>query len=314
MSFLLLGLALGLGAFGVVAVLGTALAALLAGRLVRGGPHARGLLLLRSAPTLLAAAVTLGAVLPAYLAYEPRSAEAPGGPLVALAALGAALLATGALRVFRALRATRALRAHWADAETVRLPRCPLPALVSSHPFPIVAAVGVVRPRLLVARQVLEALTPGELEAAARHEMAHVAARDNFKALLLRALPDPFGVLPLGRRVERAWREAAEGAADAAVGPPGSAPALELASALLKVARLAPADATLLLPTPALHDGAPLARRVRALVAAQAVAPRHPRRVLAAAMLLSSPGLALASPQALQAVHRALETIVQTLR
>jgi Zn-dependent protease with chaperone function len=297
-----------------VALLGTAAAALAAWRVLRGARHPRTLLLMRCAPTLLAAAVTVGAVLPAYLAFEPRKAELPGWPLVALAGLGAALLAVGARRALRALDATRALRALWQHAEAVPLPGCAEPAFVSAHPFPLVAAVGIFRPRLLVARQVLEALSPGELAAAARHEMAHVAARDNLQALLLRGLPDALGLLPVGRRLEAAWREAVEESADAAVGPPGSEGALDLAAALVKVARLAPAEATLALPTPALHDGGPLARRIRALAGGDAAAlSRRPLALLGAALLLA-PALALASPPVLHGIHRALELVVHTLR
>jgi Zn-dependent protease with chaperone function len=314
-TFALLGAAVALAVFAALATLGTAVAALPARLLLRRArPRAGSLLLMRTAPALFAAAVTVGAVMPAYLAFEPRKAEVPGGPLIALAGLGAALFAVGAWRVCRALLATRALRALWRGAEAVRLPDCPQPALVSAHPFPIVAAVGVLRPRLLVARQVLDALSPAELAAAARHEMAHVAARDNLQALLLRGLPDVFGVLPVGRRLEAAWREAVEESADAAVGPPGTAPALDLAAALVKVARLAPARATLPLPTPALHDGGPLARRVRTLAGGDGPTLHGRPLVLLGAALLLAPALALASPPVLHAVHRAVEVLVHTLR
>jgi beta-lactamase regulating signal transducer with metallopeptidase domain len=313
--FALLGLAVALGGFGIVATLGTLTLAWPIRRLLRTGRIAAGTaLVLRSAPAVLAAALTLGVVVPGYVAFEPAAAEAPGVPLLALAVLGAALLAIGLVRVVAAVRATRAFRARWAGADRVSVTGCPLPALVSSHPFPVVAAIGVFRPRLLVARQVVEALTPAELAAAAQHEMAHVAARDNLKALLLRGLPDPLAHTARGRRLEAAWREAAEVDADAAVGRPGSPAALELASALLKVARLA-GPAGLPLPTPALHDGAPLARRVRTLAGtADAIDPGSRLPLAAAALLAAIPMVVLASPAALKAVHDLLETIVRTLR
>jgi Zn-dependent protease with chaperone function len=314
-SFFVLGAVLALAVYGALASLCAVLAVLPARRLVRRpGAPAGTLLLLRCGPSLFAAVVTVGVVVPAYLAFEPRTAEVPGRPLVGLAGLGAALLALGAHRCARALRATRALRAHWRDAETVRVPECPLPAAVAAHPFPIVAVVGVRSPRLLVARDVLEALTPAELAAAARHEMAHVAARDNLKALLLRGLPDPLGLMPAGRHLEAAWRAAVEEEADTALGTPGSRPALDLAAALVKVARLAPAHSTVPLPTPALHDGGPLTRRVRALAGAAGASPSGRGTVTLGTMLLLAPALALASPSALRGVHDLIELLVRALR
>jgi Zn-dependent protease with chaperone function len=314
-SFLLLGAVLALAVFGVVASLGALLAVLPARRLARGsGAPAGTLLLVRCAPTLLSAVVTAGVVVPAYVAYEPRTAEAPGAPLVGLGCLGAALLVLGACRCALALHATRSLRAHWRDAETVAVPECPLPAAVAAHPFPLVAVVGVRSPRLLVARGVLEALTPAELAAAARHEMAHVAAGDNLKALLLRSLPDPLGLLPDGRRLEAAWRSAVEEEADTALGTPGSRPSLDLAAALVKVARLAPSQATAPLATPALHDGGPLARRIRALAGAEGALPSGRRTAVLGTVLLLAPALALASPAVLLDVHGLIEHVVRALR
>jgi len=77
-------------------------------------------------------------------------------------------------------------------------------------------------------------LSPQELATALQHEMAHAHRRDNLKKLLFR-----FCAFPGMSRLEAAWCEAEEMAADdAAVASVGDA--LDLASALIKLSRLAP--------------------------------------------------------------------------
>jgi hypothetical protein len=147
-----------------------------------------------------------------------------------------------------------------------------------------VAVVGVIRPRLFVARSVLHALTPGELQAVAQHEAAHVRARDNVKRWLMACAPS-LGWRRTALALERAWEEAAEHEAER-----GAQGALDLASALVKTARLAPLGAHLRVPAAAFHGGGDVARRVQDLVAGapEALAGRSGTRaaVLAAAAAL----------------------------
>jgi hypothetical protein len=53
------------------------------------------------------------------------------------------------------------------------------------------ALVGVLRPRLIVTRGLVAALTDEELAASIGHEVGHSRARDNLTRLLMRATPDP---------------------------------------------------------------------------------------------------------------------------
>ena len=76
--------------------------------------------------------------------------------------------------------------------------------------------VGVVRPKLLVTRPLIDALTADELRAAIEHEVGHLGAWDNLKRLAMRATPDGLSLLPASRGIERQWAAAAELAADAA--------------------------------------------------------------------------------------------------
>ena len=92
------------------------------------------------------------------------------------------------------------------------------------------------------------------------HEAWHVRAGDNVKRWLMACAPT-IGFRPLAGRLEREWEEAMEIEADR-----GAGGALELASALVKTARLAPAGADLRVPAAAFHGGGSIARRIDRLV------------------------------------------------
>jgi Zn-dependent protease with chaperone function len=91
-----------------------------------------------------------------------------------------------------------------------------------------------VRSSVWLSRAAKRALNEEELQAALRHEFAHVKRRDNLRKLMLRLVAFP-GMAAL----ENAWRQATEMAADdAAVS--NAAEALDLAAAVIKLSRLAP--------------------------------------------------------------------------
>jgi len=277
---------------------------------------------LRLLPSALSLLLAGGVVAPAYLAREPRDAgETPGLLLGILAALGTLLVVTSAARILASWRATRRLVVEWRSAaRPLDLPGAPAPIFRTRSAFPVVAAVGVLRPRLFVAAQVLEGLAEDERDAVLAHEAAHLRARDNLTGLLLRACPDGFVWGREAGVLERAWREAAEQAADehAALGAPGRA--ASLAAALVKVARMVPQGTHLGLPAAALHGGEAVADRVaRLLRLSRAGRPRteprgrrtrNPRYVLLGASLLL--GLAAHAP-VLALVHAAIERVVRSL-
>jgi Zn-dependent protease with chaperone function len=199
---------------------------------------------------------------PAFLLSEPAEAnERPGLLASALAAFGLLLVGATLLRALRAWTATRRLVAEWSrEAQPIALPGQPAPAFGIAHPFPVVAVVGVFRPRLFIARPVLQALTPEELQAVLAHEAWHVRAGDNVKRWLMACAPT-VGFPRVAARLEREWEEVMEIDADR-----GAGGALELASALVKTARMAPAGADLRVPAAAFHGGGSIARRIDRLV------------------------------------------------
>lgn len=318
MSWLLLGALLALAAHAVAsssaAALVCAAAPAVERRLERGAPaaRARGLFALALAPSL-GGVVAAMAVAASWAAWEPRSGAETAGPVLWTLGLGGgALVASriaGGLRL--ASRTSRAVRS-WTRGGTP-LAGLSLPATRIVHSLPVAALAGFVRPRLLLASRLVDALDPDELRAVAAHERGHAAALDNLRRLALAASPDPLALLPAGRRLRAAFEEAAEAAADRRA--LRETRPLTLARALVAAAALVPEGDRPDLPLATL-DAAPLAARVRALLAAGD--PAIPgedgvgRHVAVVAVVLSLAALAALcalrpEPQAvLEAVVRAL--------
>jgi len=210
-----------------------------------------------TAPAFAALAVFL-LVIPSYLDYEPRQTpEIVSKKLAALALLSLTSIAFALWRMARSANATAALRKQWmSKAEQIQVPGIAVPAFRIPHHFPIVAIVGTLRPRLFVADNVLSSLTEDEMAATIAHECGHLAARDNLKRTLLRLSRDSLLLVPFGRTVERMWAEAAEAAADEFAAQQSAATALNLASALVTIAKMVPVGARADVPLGAYLVGA----------------------------------------------------------
>lgn len=231
---------------------------------------------------LVASVLWAALAMSSFFVFEPRSqTERIGEVLIALAVVGGALLVMAAGRVTSTILRHRRLLGEWLrDATPVTLPGVTIPSLAIDTEFPVVAVVGVIRPRLLVARRVLDQCPPDELAAILDHERGHITRRDNARRLLLLALPDPLSWTRIGRAIDAAWHDAAEQVADEASGDGrGDAGRVALAEALVRVARMVPAGQTLSeLPASALYRGEPLERRVRRLLDPIPPRPRASRR------------------------------------
>ena len=144
-----------------------------------------------------------------------------------------------------------------------------MPVFRFDHPFPVVAVVGIIRPRLFVADKVLRSLTEGEFRAAIAHEYGHLTTKDNLKRTLLRMCRDLL-LFPIGKGLDRAWSECVESLADEyAARSVGGARALDLAAALVKIAKLVPAGTRPAIPVGAFlveATGGDIARRVHRLL------------------------------------------------
>lgn len=208
------------------------------------------LCLLRTLPVL--AGITIVALLfaPAYLAYEPRENHEEISLNLALVAFFSALgIVIAVIRGIASWRATRRLTGDWLrNAERISLPGITIPAFRIRHQFPVVAIVGTFQPRLFVANQILQSLTDAELSAAIAHEVGHLIARDNLKRSLFSACRDMLLIIPFGRTVDTAWKDASEAAADEYAAGRDQKVGLDLASALVKIARLVPIGSRPTLP------------------------------------------------------------------
>jgi beta-lactamase regulating signal transducer with metallopeptidase domain len=201
---------------------------------------ATSLFTLRVLPLAASVVITLAFVVPSFQLLEPRSIDEGIGvmPLI-LGVCTLALIASGCFRVIAALARTSRVVARWregarplhvdAGAQTV--------TFQSRGEAPPLTLVGVRRPRVLVSESTVALLSQDELQIALKHEFAHMQSRDNLKKLVFR-----FCLFPGMARLENAWSQASELAADdAAVSNLDDA--VNLAAALVKLSRLVPVEA-----------------------------------------------------------------------
>ena len=205
----------------------------------------------RMFPLVAAAVITAAFTIPSFLLLEPRGIDEPlgGFPLV-LGLCGASLGLFGLMNAGRALhRASRTISRWTSEAE--RVPNAgSVPVLRIVRPLPAMTAAGIVSPRVLLSRSAESMLSSSELRTALNHEVAHIRRRDNLKKMLLR-----FVAFPGMNRLEEAWLEATEMAADdAAVSSEGEA--LDLAAALIKLSRLGPVEPAVDLTASLVHSPA----------------------------------------------------------
>jgi Zn-dependent protease with chaperone function len=183
------------------------------------------------------------------------------------------------LRSFLAAHRTRALRHddpifHPARrlglAGRVRVIEGPgLPAFVA----------GTVRPRIFLSDSLFTALSTAELEATFRHEVEHLRRRDPVRLALIRFAERSLFWMPAARALAARAAAALEARADDA---PAALGRLELASAIVKTARMArPAPRAL----PALHQ-TPATWRVRRLIDDAPAPPPGPSTRLPASLIL----------------------------
>lgn len=216
---------------------------------------AQALFLLRVLPAILGFGAVLCLFAPAYLRHEPRVGhEEIGAKLAILALLSTVGIIVAVVRGLATWRATRRLTSEWLrSARPIKIKSITVPAYRVDHPFPLIAVVGVFRPRLFIANQIFDSLTPAELNAALEHENGHISAYDNLKRTIVRACRD-LSFISVGKGLDNAWLEASEAAADEFVARQDRAIGLDLASAIIKIARMIPSGAR-----PAMTAGAFLA-------------------------------------------------------
>ena len=321
--FLLRGLTLALVCFLAVNGVATLLVFSIAGRVARQERvrTPRFWFSLRLLPAAASIGLVAAVFLPSYWTYEPRAyAEGFDVTLVAAAlvafVVGVSAIARGVAAWARAAKRARA----WVQiAHPLTLAGTTMRAFEIDADAPIVALVGVLRPRLFLTRRVVRALTGEELAASVAHELGHWRALDNLKRLAMRAAPDFLAMTSVASDLERRWASASEQVADrdacerVSVADRGRA-RCALASAIVKVARMTPQAARTAEPISTLVGGGDIASRVRSLLddGTPAVArPRSWRRW--AGVALAAAAVAFGYAPLLWFVHLATEILLQTV-
>jgi Zn-dependent protease with chaperone function len=280
---------------------------------------------LRAFPVGAAVVFVAAFLVPAYLLFEPHASGETVSLKLALISFASMLgICLASYRMFKSWRATRQLTTSWLrHSERIEVEGVNVPVFRIRHPFPVIAVVGMFRPRMFVASQIFDSLSADEFRAAIAHEYGHLNAHDNFKRTFLRVCRDML-ILPLGRELDRAWTENTEAAADeyaASVG--GDTMALDLASTLIKIARIAPENASPAMPLGSFlieaHEG-DLQHRVGKLIELSSTHSHthtsRPRNFLwlYAGLLLTAIALLASNETFLMAVHTASEDIVSILQ
>ena len=316
---------LALAWFGAVNLAASAAAAGLAWLMERGvvrlpaSAEPGALLGVKLLPGAVALLFTALVFLPAHWRFEPEGAdETAGYTLAAFAALGAlTLVAAGA----RGAARVAPDRARWngrgssgPSARAASLPaRCRSTASRTTRPssrWPGCGARACSWPAWCI-----DVFSADELDVSLAHELAHCDARDNLKRVLVACSPDLLGLWPAGRDVERRWRAAVEFAADARAVNGSEDRAVSLASALLKIARLAPASGAACTGS-GFYDGTLLWARIDRLLGPAAL-PHSPRPARVALRVcvcgMTAVGAVLAAEGAWFGVHLVTEGLVRLL-
>lgn len=232
----------------------------------------RLLLALRLFPAALALLLVLVLCVPSYLWLEPAAiTEHVNIAFLAAGLLGAIGWGASIGRALRAIadsnRFTRQCRSL---GSKIRLPGQASPLLVIEGESPVLAMAGVLHPRIVISRGVLNALSVEQLDAALRHERAHGTSRDNLKRLLVLLSPDVFPFAGGFAALDRTWSRLSEWAADDCAREGNALRSLSLASALVCVARLGASSSQSPLLTSLVASGQNLGARAARLLCAEA--------------------------------------------
>jgi len=185
---------------------------------------------LRILPFAFSVGVTLFFTFPSFWLLERRSLDEDTGTFV-LGLCSLLILGTGLFRMLWAEARTNQAVTRWRSSANSGEAGRIAPTTKAADGAPPLILVGIRRPKVMVSDIAVTVLSDDELEVAVRHELGHMRSWDNLKKLLISATPFP-GM----RRLEHAWRQVAELAADDSA-VTNRREALALAAALIKLSR-----------------------------------------------------------------------------
>jgi hypothetical protein len=260
---------------------------------------------LRLLPFVISLGVSVFFTFPSFWLLERRSLDEDTGTFV-LGLCSILILGAGLVRVLLAeARTTRAVTQWGLSASSGG--RGAIPATIkASGGAPPLILVGIRNPNVLVSDMAAAVLSNDELRAAVRHELGHMRSWDNLKKITISATPFP-GMTSL----ERAWRAAAELAADDSA-VTNRQEALDLAAALIKLSRFSqqwaePALASGLI-TGSYSIGVRLERLIEWRVASRRLQRTWPWTILVLSTMIA--GIVGNYGMALVVTHRLTELLV----
>ena len=275
--------------------------------------RARRVMLLRITPAVMATAITLLIVGPAFALFEPRHEEEAFGPFLAmLSGVTLAHLVFATITAARRIWITRQVEREWLRSSSPLVDTPGLQAFAIDAASPVAALVGVFTPKLVAARSVIECCTADEIKMIIGHERGHFESRDNFKRWLMASLPDTLRLTSIHREMLEAWHQAAEDAADDAATRGDEERRADLAALLLKVARLAPNPLWRSAVVSPFVECDGLERRVRRLLRPELEppAPIALLPMLAVAIIAAAVVVTLWSPAMLKLIFTSFENLV----
>lgn len=268
---------------------------------------ARMMLALRLLPAASALFVVCAICIPSYLRLEPEAMEEEIGiACLASAALGAAVWGFSIARTVRALlRSMRHLRAWRKRGSETSIGDARVWMIEGAGRT--LALAGIFRSKLIVSREVVQALPADQLAAALRHERAHANAWDNFKRLLMLLAPN---IAVPGQVVERAWARFTEWSADDRASAGDANRSVSLAAALVSVARMG-SPSVPPLATALMANAGDLQVRVERLLRERGEVQPVPAALTAGCLLAAAMLLTLTlHPGTLLVAYRLLERLV----
>jgi Zn-dependent protease with chaperone function len=305
------------GAINALASLGVALYwRLTSRRRASSLPAPSSVFLVRMFPAAVSSLFVTLFFLPGFLQFEPAdTTETVSGLMLASVSAPLLVLVWGGLRgVLSWLKTDRLVQRWMSRAERRYLAGTSTDVYCIDSDFPVVSLAGVKRPRLFVSSRVMASCTQEELAGILAHEAAHHRSGDNLKRMLMRFCPDFLAWTSTAKLMERTWSVSSDLAADESAAGTDADARTNLASAIVKVARLAigrsfPPE----ILASAFYRGESIDRRVRSLVAEPSGASerRYGWAWIAAGICVLS--LAL-EPKVLDQVHRVTETVVHLLQ
>ena len=194
---------------------------------------------LRVSPILFSVALLLFLFIPSFALHEKENPnEFVSFRLAAFASVALIYFAFAVVQLFLSLVKTRMQIRRWSREENrLSFDSVKFPVYKIKHDTPMIAVFGFFKSKIFIEEKVLELLNQEEIEAVLAHEQAHIASHDNLKKLAINFCHS-LSVFRLGEDIENAWHDSSEALADEIAAREKRTRSLDLASALVKLARV----------------------------------------------------------------------------